>query len=588
MAKTVVSIEIGEGKTRAAVLSMGKKRQHVKKAVVFDTPKNAMEDGYIRDHSMFAEQLLLKLREAGIKAKDLVFAISSNKVISREVTVSAAKEKMLKSIVLSEVEEYFPMDLSEHIISYSVIGHDAEAGQYRLMVYAAPEALIYGYYGVAKEMRCNIEAIDFTGNAVFQWMKRSSLEEVSLVMEVNENSSVITILNKDEMGVQRTINYGANTLAEALAESGSYDGITTPVAALELLLKEDFINVGPDGEEKWRMGELTKIREGRFRRIEDTASEEETEDGEEREDERSVERLLSDEEILKRRAIAREEVTEAARTLIANMRRVMDYYTSKNGGIAVQKIYVTGLGALLQGLDGMITMELDLPAEVYDVTEGVIFSGEAAEYAERGQEFLSCFGAVISPLGFRPAEADAAEKKKELAILSAVIFVAAAASIAFLVFSTQLEINSLEKRQETLKSNIAKEEGIEHLRDVYLASQQSVQIMEMTDALTFREPEQLNELITALEHALPKRAVIHDITITGNTMTANFSTITKEEAAKVQMQLKEIPYIQSVTTSGIVEKVDEATKRTEVTFTANCVLQRYDAKAAAEAEGTEE
>lgn len=585
MAKTVVSIEIGEGKTKAAVLSMGKKRQHVKKAVIFDTPKNAMEDGYIRDHSMFAEQLLLKLREAKIKAKDLVFAISSNKVISREVTVSAAKEKMLKSIVHSEVEEYFPMDLSEHIISYSIIGHDKESGQYRLMVYAAPEALIYGYYGVAKEMRCSIAAIDFTGNSVFQWMKRSSLEEVSLVVEVNENSSVITILNKDEMGVQRTINYGASTLAEALAESGSYDGINTPVEAMDLLLKQDFINVGPDGEEKWRQGELTKIREGRFQRIETGSTE--NENGEVTEAERSVERLLSDEEILKRRAIAREDVTEAARSLVGNMRRVMDYYTSQNGGIAVQKIYVTGLGAMIQGLDGIVNQELEIPAEVYDVTEGVTFSGEATEYADRGQEFLSCFGAVISPLGFRPAEADAAEKKKELAILSAIIFVAAAATIGFLIISTQWEINSLEKRQETLKADIEEAESIEQLKEVYLASQESVTLMQVTDALTFREPEQLNDLIEELEKVLPKRALVHNITITGNTMNINMTTMTKEEAAKTQMQLKKIPYIQSTSIGGIVEKVDEATNRTEVAFTVNCVLQRYDPKAAAEA-GKEE
>lgn len=582
MAKTVVSIEIGESKTRAAVLSMGKKRQHVKKAVIFDTPKNAMEDGYIRDHSMFAEQLLLKLREAKIKAKDLVFAISSNKVISREVSVSAAKEKMLKSIVQSEVDEYFPMDLSEHIISYSIIGHDVEAGQYRLMVYAAPEALIYGYYGVAKEMRCNVEAIDFTGNSVFQWMKRSSMEEVSLVMEVNENSSVITILNKGEMGVQRTMNYGAMTLAEALAESGSYDGIHNSVEAMEILLSRDLINVGPDGEEKWRQSELAKIREGRFQRIENGSGE--GENGEATEEERSVERLLSDEEILKRRAFAREDVTEAAHELVGHMRRVMDYYTSKSGGVMVQKVYVTGLGAMIEGLDGIVTQDLDLPAEVYNVTEGVTFSGEAAEYANRGQEFLSCFGAVINPLGFRPANADAAEKKKELAILSAVIFVAAAASLGFLVISTQLEINALEERQETLKADIAAAEGIEHLRDVYVASQQSVELMQQTDALTFREPEQLNELITELERALPKRAVVHNMSITGNSMTISFSTITKEEAAKVQMQLKTIPYIQSVTTAGIVEKQDEATMRTEVTFTVNCVLQKYDPKAAAEAE----
>jgi len=577
MAKTVVSIEIGESKTKAAVLSMGKKKQHIKKAVVFDTPKNAMEDGYIRDHSMFAEQLLLKLREAGIKAKDLVFAISSNKVISREVSVSAVKEKMLKSIVMSEVDEYFPMDLSEHIISYSVIGHDAENGQYRLMVYAAPEALVYGYYNMAKEMRCNMVAMDFTGNSVFQWMKRSSLEEVSLIMEVNESSSVITILNKDEMGVQRTINYGAITLAEALAESGSYDGIDTPVKAMDLLLSQNFINVGPDGEEKWRQEELARIREGRFQRIDNNSAENATaEEAEEEEERRSVERLLSDEEILKRRSFAREDVTEAARTLVANMRRVIDYYTSKNGGITVQKVYVTGLGAMLQGLDGIVAQELEMAAEVYDMKQSVTFSGDAAAYESRGQEFLACCGAVISPLGFRPAEADAADKKKELAILSAVIFVGAAAALGFLVLSTSWEISQAEKRQEELKKEIAEAEDIEQLQSVYYASKQSVTLMEVTNALTFREPEQLNELLTALEQALPKRALVHSITITGNIMSISMTTMTKEEAAKTQMQLKEIPYIQSITVGGIVEKVDEATKRTEIAFTVNCVLQKYE------------
>jgi len=574
MARKVVSIEIGESKTRAAVLRMGKKKQHVTKATVFDTPKNAMEDGYIRDYSLFAEQLLLKLREAQINTKDLVFSISSNKVINREVVVTAVKEAMLKSIVMSEIEEYFPMDLSEHIIAYSIIGHDKEAGQYRLMIYAAPEELILGYYGLAKEMRCNVVSVDFTGNAVFQWMKRSSLEEVSLVVEVNEDSSVITILNKDEMGVQRTINYGVGLLADALIESGSYDGLNTKGAAMEVLLKQDFINLGADGEEKWRQAELEKIRGGRFQRMENEANESENdEDGEAG---RSVERLLSDEEILSRRAMAREDVTEAARMLVLNMRRVMDYYTSKNGGIAVQKIYVTGLGASIQGLDGMVTQELDIPAEVYNVTEGVTFSKEVALYADRGQEFLSAFGAVLMPLGFRPDGVDTVAKKKELTILSLAVFVASAAVIAFLVISTKMEISEQQKKRTRLNKEIAEIEGIEQLEDVYEVSKESVRIMTETDALTFSEVEQLNEIITALEHALPKRALVQSITVNGGILTVSLTTMSKEEAAKAQMQIKEIPYFQSVTTAGIVEKVDEATKRTEIAFTMTCTLQKYE------------
>lgn len=573
MAKTVVSIEIGESKTRAAVLSMGKKRQHVKQALVFDTPRNAMEDGYIRDPGLFAEQLLLKLRGARIKPRDLVFSISSNKVISREIIITATKEKLIKNIVDAEVAEYFPMDLSEHIIAYSIIGREPESNQYRLMIYAAPESLIYGYYNMARDMRCNVAAVDFAGNSVYQWFKYSAMEELTLVMEVNEGSSVITILNNGEMGVQRTINYGARTLAEALLDSGSYDGVTTPEAAMEMLLNHGFLTVGEDAEEQWRQKELAKIREARFQRIESGQSE--SENGEVTDAERSVERLLSDEEILKRRMGAYEDVTEAARMMISNVRRVMDYYTSKNNGATVQKIYVTGVGASIDGLDAMVAEETDVPAEIYNVTESVSFTHEAEAYIGKGQEFISCLGAVISPLGFQPAEYADQEKKKELAVLSAVIFVAAAAVIAFLMFTTSIEIMEQENKKARLEKDIEVAKEIENLRNVYYASQTSVKMMADTDALTFSEAEQLNDLITTLERTLPKRSIVHNMSVTGNSLSMSVSTITKEEAAKLMMQLKDNPYLTEVKVSGITEKTDETTNRTEVSFTVNCKIIKY-------------
>jgi len=58
-------------------------------------------------------------------------------------------------------------------------------------------------------------------------------------------------------------------------------------------------------------------------------------------------------------------------------------------------------------------------------------------------------------------------------------------------------------------------------------------------------------------------------------MSMSVSTVTKEEAAKLMMQLKDNPYISEVKVSGIVEKTDETTNRTEVSFTVNCTLQKY-------------
>lgn len=573
MAKTVVSIEIGLTQTRMLEIDMGKKSRRVKRAVVIDTPENAIEDGYISDTGAFAERMSIQMRSAGIKTKDVIFTISSNKVISREVTVTAIKEKMLKNIVMAEAPEYFPMDVSDHIIVYSVIGRDEAAKQYRLMVYAVPEALLEGYYTLAEEMRCNIVSMDFVGNSIYQWLKRSTLQEVSLVMQMNETATIVTVVDKGEMGMQRTINYGSCTLADALIDTHCYDEASTQAAALKMLQEEEFLSISETEEEIWKKQELVRIAKDRFRRIENQQNAENDEVA--AANERSVERVLSDEEILRRRIEARAEVSEAARSIIRRVQRVIEYYATNHPESSIGRVYITGAGIAIKGIEAMIAAELELPLEVYNVTEGVGFAKTAAAFAERGAEFFACFGATVSPLGLRPAAAILREKKRNIGILTGVIFIATAAVISGLVLSMLISINYEKGVKKILEEQIEQAQDIVQLGEVYEASQQSIIQMAAADYLTFSEGEQLNELISALEKALPSRSLVHAFTVSGNSLMLNFSTVTKEEAAKVLVQLETIPYISGVTVAGIVETVDETTNRTEVAFTVNCVLQRY-------------
>lgn len=586
MAKTVVSIEIGLTQTRMLEIDMGKKLQHVKKAVIIDTPENAIEDGYIRETTELAESMNLQMQAAGIKTRNVIFTVSSNKVISREVTVTALKEKLLKNIVEAEANDYFPMDVSDHVIAHSVIGRNEAEKQYRLMVYAVPETLLQCYYTLADEMNCNIIAMDFVGNSMYQWLKRSTLQDVSLVMQINETSTVVTVVDKGELGVQRTISYGSCTLADALMETHCYDEATTQAAALKLLQEEEFLSISAEEEERWKKRELARICENRFRRIESQQNGEDDEAA--AANDLSVERILSDDEILKRRINARAEVSEAARVITGKVQRVIEYYTTNHPESAIERIYITGPGTAVKGIEAMLAAELDLPVDIYNVTEGVVFDKNAKDFEERGAEFFACFGATVSPLGIRPAEAILKEQKKNISILTGSIFIAAAAVISFLVISTLVQINYEKNVKEILEQQIAQSQDIVQLSEVYNASQQSIAEMSAVDELTFSEGELLNDLIAALEMMLPSRAVVHSMNLGDNMLMMNVSTITKEEAAKVLMQLQLVPYIKTVSVSGIVESVDETTNRTEVAFTVNCELQKPGAEdAEADAEGTE-
>ena len=174
-------------------------------------------------------------------------------------------------------------------------------------------------------------------------------------------------------------------------------------------------------------------------------------------------------------------------------------------------------------------------------------------------------------------------------MISAIIFVATTLAIGYLVLDASMDIRKQEQKKAQLQADIEVAKYIEDLKEIYLASQASVQLMSETDALTYNEPEQLNDLITALERALPKRSVVKSMNISGDTMTMGFETVTKEEAAKVLMQLKTIPYIKSVTVGGITGSAGgDETNRTKVQFTVNCELQRYEPVVENPTEGQEE
>ena len=83
--------------------------------------EHMIEDGYIRDKIGFAEVLRVELKRAGITCQNLLFSVASNRIISREVTIPMAKDIMIPKIIEAEKSEYFPMDISEYEVAYTIL-----------------------------------------------------------------------------------------------------------------------------------------------------------------------------------------------------------------------------------------------------------------------------------------------------------------------------------------------------------------------------------------------------------------------------------------------------------------------------------
>lgn len=211
MAK-VLSIEVGFSTTKIVEMDYQKKKPKVYRCVDTKTPEGAVRDGYLDPVKMEAlkEQIRDALKEKKIRTKRVLFTVFSTKIISREITISAVKEHQIGAFIESNINEYFPIELTDYKIAHFVIQtyRDGEnVGKHRVMVMAAEKSLIQGYEQLAQMLGLYIADIDYIGNSVIQATKLNAGSDSIMTVKIEEENALVTILQQGMMMMQRTVNY---------------------------------------------------------------------------------------------------------------------------------------------------------------------------------------------------------------------------------------------------------------------------------------------------------------------------------------------------------------------------------------------
>ena len=183
VAKKVISIETGIQWTKVALVDYRKKNPPLHEAFAFRTPEHAVEDGYIRDKDSLARALKEELVRRQILEKDVVFTLSSSKVVTREVVIPYVKDNKIKGIIDAQSRDYFPMDISGYTISYSkmdVVEDDGKK-QLKLLLVAIPDNLLGNYVSFAQLAGLKVETFDYIGNGCIQLMCDSFVDNAMII-----------------------------------------------------------------------------------------------------------------------------------------------------------------------------------------------------------------------------------------------------------------------------------------------------------------------------------------------------------------------------------------------------------------------
>lgn len=538
MATKVLSIEIGQGLTRVVEMDYKSSNPKIYNCFTFETPKDVIDDGMVYANDSFKAILKAECEKREIKTNQVVFSVNSTKIARRNVLIPLVKEKQIQEIITISANDYFPVDMANYHLAYSIVEkiNTKEESGYKLNVVAVPNELTASYVDFAKSIGCTLVALDYVGNSVYQIVSEMFKEGVNVVIKIDEQNTLVTVVDGGNIEMQRNVLYGIEPAIETVRECKAFGENLTYAQAVDVLCGKSCIRrfLNPDEDYKEKADVDKDIAEARIK------------------------------------------VTESLRPMINMIARVLEYYTSNAQAVKFEEITLLGLGADFSGLSKLLTNELNHKVRVYTPDkENVIRTiGDATFDVGR---YAASMGSAMAPMnllpevkptGFLPkkgepkSDADAVKEGKKICLILCIL------ALALAGFGKGSEIMASMK-QDKLNERIEELQPAKETYDKYVQTKANYEDFLKKYELTVTPNNELYAFIAELEQKMPKSIQMLNFAANGTTVTISANVKNKVEAAELFVQLRTFESLAEVDSPGITETVAEDGTKT-VTLTVTC------------------
>lgn len=513
-----LTIDIGSDMIYITEVTKIKDKVIIQNAIKLPTPKNSVEDGFIKNIDSIAHNIKIALEENNIKTRKVVFTISSSKIITREVTIPYVSEKKVALLVKMNASEYFPVNIDDYIIDYTLIEviEEEQGKNQRILVIAAPHNILLGYADIAKILEFEIKSIDYSGNSTLQLLKKQGIKGANIYINLGDESSTVTILNNKNLELQRYIPFGINGIYDAVKKHYEieYDD------ALEMIKNKSFLSMESKND-LYFTGDITS----------------------------SINQILG------------------------NISRLMDYYTSRYSNKIIDNIYIIGSGANILGIEEYISQFLGIKSvqimknfNNVDVPKNKKFYNEQILYS-------NCIGSAFSKINILPDEIAniVNEKKKKLQIIRTIGLVCLILASILLIPGQQIIRYSVER--SFLNSKIKKAESILMLVEEH--TQVHNQLYEFDNVMkqSSNKSELFLNILNDMEKIVPSEVTFLSFNNTQGELALKVIAKDKLTVAKFIEQVKKMKYFSNIYVPSITNLKEDSLGKEKIQFPVICTYK---------------
>ena len=349
----LVSIDIGSRYIKIIEAKKKKGVIHVSSALKIEAPRDVIDNGELKNLPSIANALKSAFMKWHIAAKDVSFTSFAGSVMSREITIVDTDEISVderKMLVENELRQYLPINLADYQIQFTDAGKVEENGvkKQKVLVMVYPIKLIKSYLEIISQVGTKYKpcSLDVTNNSLQKFFnhvktingKAIERDKVHLFIDMGRTTFNTSIIAEGKLQFMRSLQVSQDEIDTLIARRiGKYD---EEAEALKMercdLMRTDF-----DDEQDREINQVIK---------------------------------------------------EKVSVWTDEVARILQFYANK-AQQRVDKIYIYGGGAKLNGLADYMQEKLDIETEKIDKFDGVEFARNVS--VANIDQFINTLGTVI-------------------------------------------------------------------------------------------------------------------------------------------------------------------------------------------------
>ncbi len=523
MASKILSIELSNTTIRIVQMDYKTQNPRVYYHVVCNTPEASINDGYLINPDAVANAIRTALVSNRIKGtKNVIFTISSTKIVTREQQLPQMKSAQLDSMIQTNLSDYFPIDLDNYQVAYTVLGtidEGKDAGKLRVSIMAAENNLVESYKQLAASCGLVLVQVDNVANSVYQVLKSENKTQCKMVLKIEENATSVLVIKNESLLLQRNIGFGFLPAIKEIMHQPAFQAVSE-FDARNIAMKRACI--------RKTLNEGTAITDN-----EDMP-------------EPSEGQAMTN---------ARQAVTDSLEDLVKGIQRVLNYYNSTNSSNPLDLCYVCGAGGSINGISHLLSNELGLKVSVLRKLENVSYSvlGDNADL----YNYVASIGAIYAPVGFfSRAKANKAKNATNFGKLTPLVVTLGVVIALAIAGKGFIDMKTAKDRNAELKITEARYLESEAIYKKYAAVLEFYRGVAEGQALTQRSSDNIADFLEELEEKMPTNMTISAFTTDDEGFAMTVQVLDRNTAIGIIETLRKFDSVQGVVVEALNEKED--------------------------------